>query len=163
MSGKRHDDLSENEQQALTSMSHSSMPPRALEERMVGALKSRGLIRKKRGILMKLSLAAGSLAALILVFAAGVTIGERNQATTAPLSGDKQFMLLLYIENTPERAARMADVTQAEYAAMIDEYRQWGVRLSEQGRLVGAEKLKDNAYVLAGHAHTHDHAKAGAS
>lgn len=153
MSGEYHDDLSDNERSALESLSHSTVP-RELEERTIRALSDRGLIRAKGGILMKLSLAAGALAVLVLAFAAGVTVSKKDQpATTA--SADKQYMLLLYMNATdhPESGAEMSE---ARYAAIVDEYRQWGVRMGEQGRLVGAEKLKDDAFVLLGHGQEHE-------
>ena len=97
---------------------------------------------------MKTFAAAAALAVVALAFVAGMTIGPKDDtATTA--NGDKQYMLLLYANNTPERIENRADVTPEAYAAIVDEYRKWGIRMAEQGRLVGAEKLKEDALTLA--------------
>ena len=97
---------------------------------------------------MKTFAAAAALAVIALAFVAGMTVGHKEDtATTA--GGDKQYMLLLYTNNTPQRVESRADVTPEAVAAIVDEYRKWGVRMTEQGRLVGAEKLKDDTFTLA--------------
>lgn len=149
MNDKHRDDLSPSERLALASLSHSSMPPGDLEGRTVAALEQRGLIRKRKGgILMKLSLTAAALATVIVAFMAGVTVGKKDQAATEP-TADKQFMLLLFSNHTAESPALDSAMGEEELAAIIDEYRQWGVRLRDEGRLVGAEKLKDDVFILA--------------
>lgn len=146
MSGEHHDPLSDSERTALRALSYSTAP-RELEAHIVAALKSRGLIRtRKGGLLMKLSLAAGALAVVVLAFAAGVTVSKKAQPV-ADVSADHQYMLLLYM-NTAEQPENPPEMSDAEYAAAVDEYRQWGARMREEGRLVGAEKLKDDAFIL---------------
>ena len=97
---------------------------------------------------MKVSAAVGTMVAVALIFVAGVTVGKRAgdtpQTANAP-AVEKQYMLLLYTK-AGGGAAPAGDALQA----MIEEYRQWGQTLAEQGRLVGAEKLKGSGCMMQG-------------
>jgi hypothetical protein len=147
MNDDRYDGLSETERDAMRSMASGAVPREGLEDDTVRFLASHGQIgSRKRGVLMKVSATVGALVAVALVFVAGVTVGKRGGevATTASPDTDKQYMLLLY------ETAALANLDDETSAVLVGEYREWGVRLAEQGRLVGAEKLKSDAFVLAG-------------
>jgi hypothetical protein len=158
MNDDRYKGLSETERDALDAMASGAVPRAGLEDDTVGLLSSHGLIgTRKRGIVMKVSAAVAALVAVSLVFVAGVTVGKRGGDTaTAPVAvappEGRQYMLLLF--ETPAEAAAQEPPSGEELLAIIDEYRQWGNRLAEAGRLVGAEKLKDDAFVMSGEAAT---------
>jgi hypothetical protein len=154
MNDDRYKGLSDTERDAMRSMASGAVPREGLEDDTVRFLASHGMIgSRKRGILMKVSATVGALVAVALIFVAGVTVGKRGGEETATVTpqSEKQYVLLLYM-TAGERETRPApDEPYSEaMLAIIEEYRQWGVRLADQGRLVGAEKLKSDAFVLAG-------------
>jgi len=153
MSDDRYNGLSDTERDAMRRMASGAIPRESLEDDTVRVLARHGLVRsRKRGIVMKLSASVGALVAVALVFVAGVTVGKRggeDTATVAP-TAQKQYMLLLYETAGEREDVAMSGEPDEAMLAIIDEYRQWGKRLAEQGRLVGAEKLKDAGFVMHG-------------
>ena len=151
-----HDDpskhLSDSERDAMQAMRHSGAPSPDLEDRTVMALKERGLVRPRGGgILMKLSVAVGSLVALAAIFVAGVSVGTK-QSEPVPVANVEtapQFMLLLFTEPRPE-PVNAQPMNEEQFAAMIAEYRGWGEELATQGLFIGAEKLKDTCTLMSG-------------
>ncbi len=151
MNDDRYKGLSDGERDALRAMAAGAVPRDGLEDDTVRVLSRQGLVRSGRSTVMRISAALGTLVAVGLVFIAGVTVGKRGEgtATVAPASAnEKPYMLLLYM--TAGERESDADSNDAAELAVIDEYRQWGARMAEQGRLVGAEKLKASALVMAG-------------
>ena len=59
-----------------------------------------------------------------------------------------EFMLLLYQENDPNRIEARDDVTQEDFQAIVDKYRQWAEDRRAAGQLVSAERLEDNVLIL---------------
>lgn len=156
MSGDRYNGLSDSEREAFRSIADGPVPGRELEDRTVTALRQHNLIRSRRGgILMKLSIAVGTVAAVAVIFMAGVTVGTRAgdtgdiAAVETAAPGENSYMLLLYMKNDPARAEQDTEMSGEAYLAIVEEYRSWGTRMQEAGRLVGAEKLKDEVLVLA--------------
>ena len=109
---------------------------------------------------MRLSMTVGAAVAATLVFVAGVTVGQKaGDPIDIPVAtgGEKQYMLLLYMSHSdegddgqePMRAEPDGKEIDEATLAVIEEYRDWGRRMTEAGRLVAAEKLKDDAFVIA--------------
>ena len=107
---------------------------------------------------MKLSITVGAAVAAPLVFVAGVTVGQKaGDPLDIPVAtgGEKQYMLLLYMSHSDEghtghEGEHMpAEQSDEAIAVVVEEYRDWGRRMTEAGRLVAAEKLKDDAFVIA--------------
>lgn len=117
-------------------MSDPLSPDPDLERRVVAALHARGLLRR-RGWAAR---ALAGFAAAAALFAAGFgTAAWRSRGTDASAT---TFVLLL----TDEDAAVASPAALLQ--ARVEEYRAWAVRLRAEGRLVGAEKLKDGVDVL---------------
>lgn len=167
MSNDRNNHLSDSERRAMQS-APGGTPPAGLEDRTVAALKSEGLIHtRKGGLRMKVITYAAVAAAMILSFVSGVVVtktgpaepsgtgvmqAQQPEATTpvaATIAGANEYMLLMIQEKgddagataemTPEEEAAYAE----QYAAIVDEYRQWALDRQAEGRLVSAEKLDD--------------------
>jgi hypothetical protein len=105
-------------------------PPAELEERVVAALRERGLVGRRRGSGPSWPLlAAASLAA---VFCGWVARGLL--APPAPVAAAEQEFVLLLAEPHELR-------TDKPTAALVAEYRAWAMALAEQGKLSRAAKL----------------------
>jgi len=161
LSSDRNNGLSDSERKALRGLAEGPSPGGGLEDRTVMALRNKGFIRSNRGgILMKLSMTVGAAVAATLVFVAGVTVGKKaGDPLDIPVAtgGEKQYMLLLYTSHSGDDPSGREDMTTEPGAtendefmmAIVEEYRDWGRRMTEAGRLVAAEKLKDDAFVIA--------------
>jgi hypothetical protein len=135
-----NDDLDEPLARRLRALPHELAPAPALEERVVGSLRKRGLIAGRRPALWWL----GVVAAAVILFGGGVVLGRAAGARpVAP--GLHQFMLLLY--EGPGFDA--GDSTVA--AARVEEYRAWARTLAEQERLVAGEELGRPDWTLEPH------------
>ena len=89
---------------------------------------------------MKVSwLAAALLAGILLGGAAGLTIKPKPEVIPDVAAGPT-YLLLLH-ESTREHQ----DVTPAQLDSIVGEYRNWARRLQNEQKLVGAEKLSDEA------------------
>ena len=118
-------------------------PPAGLEERVVGTLRARGLLRGTDGRPRR-SLAPRwawpvAIAAGLLLFVGGFALGRRPAA--APGAGLNQYTLLLY-EGPGFNPAGTAE------PALVKEYTAWAGELAGRGRLVGGEKLGAEAWSL---------------
>lgn len=145
------DELSETERRALAALPAESRVPEGFEDRVVESLRARGLVRAahpatsagRRGVL-RLGLAAG-------LFGSGVGTGWLAAHGAGPGSASVPFegplyMLLLY------PGPRFAAGGTADEAARVAEYGAWAGRLRQAGRLVGAERLSDEARLIEGDA-----------
>ena len=130
-----HDgDWTDAERKALDALSREESPPREVEDRIVHALRRRGLLRPssdRRGWL-----ALGAVAAGILLVLAGYAAG-RSAARRAPAPSSPRFALLLLRGSEPIAAQ------PAEEAGRVAEYREWARGLARGGRFVEGEKLED--------------------
>ncbi|MFQ5510796.1 MAG: hypothetical protein ACE5EO_03005 [Candidatus Krumholzibacteriia bacterium] len=82
------------ERDALTSLPHEQTPPRELEDRTVSVLKEHGLIRERRMPWWALLRLTGAVAALLVAFGIGLTIGGRTPPPGAEAKPTQ--MLFLY-------------------------------------------------------------------
>ena len=122
---------------------HDSVePPAALEERVVGTLRARGLLRG--GAVPRRILAARwawpvAIAAGLLLFIGGFAMGRRPAASS--LIRSSQYTLLLY-EGPGFNAAGAAE------PELVKEYSAWAGELAGRGQLVSGEKLGNQTWTL---------------
>jgi hypothetical protein len=76
-------ELTPEELAAFVSLPRDAIPPAALEERTVGALRARNLVRPSVRYPLRLALAA---AAAVLLFLGGFAVGHRTAGQTAGTS-----------------------------------------------------------------------------
>lgn len=127
--------IPKDETTALTDSERSALadqlaPPDALEKRVLGALRRRGLIRSP--VLGRRLIA---VAAAILLFTLGVVTGQSR--SSAGLGGD--FVLLLYNPDGPPGAAPKS---------RVEEYRRWALETSRSGRSIQGLKLGSELLAL---------------
>jgi hypothetical protein len=110
-------------------------PPPALEDRVVDALRERGLLETgpRRGVRV-----AGAIAAMVAIFIAGFVVGRWQGAAASPRDAvhPSRFVLLLH---EPDGAS----LPQADQQARVDEYRTWARQVVRDGYPISGEKLRD--------------------
>jgi hypothetical protein len=115
-------------------------PRPGVQERIAQTLATAAHNTKQERTTMKVSwLAAALLAGVMLGGAAGMTIRKTPDGNLEGAAGST-FLLLLH-ESTREHQ----DVTPAQMDSIVGEYRAWALRLRNEQKLVGAEKLRDEA------------------
>jgi hypothetical protein len=127
------------------------MPPdggwSALEERVVSALRSEGLVRSiaHKGVNVRMLHARWAVAAGVLLVL-GIFAGSYATRPGAEGAQDSrpQFALLLYEDASYQSASPEGQ------EARIAEYAGWARRLAGEGRLVDAGKLSDAGELLEG-------------
>jgi hypothetical protein len=140
------DGFTDAERRALAALPRETPLPPDLEDRVVDALRARGLVRAtstpagppRRGVL-RLGLAAAGL------FGSGLGAGwlsSRRAAAPPVETGGPLYLLLLY------PGSRFEPGTATDEATRVAEYGAWAGRLRRVGQLVGAEKLKPAARLL---------------
>ena len=146
MSQDCEDELGAEERQALGRLVREKTPPQPLEERVVGALKSAGLLRtRKRSVWSSgAPRAALAIAASLLFFVLGALAGAR-WVSEPEQSGAPQFMLVL--RSAPEQSEPLAP---EEVTRRVREYGDWAGRLRQQGVRVEGERLAREARFLRG-------------
>jgi len=142
MTTNPNDELTRAEREAYASLREGFAPPEALEERVVAAMRSRGLLGPRRPRLMAAGRWVAALAAGVLLFVAGLAIG-RGSAPAPVRSESPRFMLLLHEDGQYE------EVPPDAVAGRVDEYRRWASRLQEAGHFVTGEKLEARGAVLS--------------
>jgi hypothetical protein len=146
MSQDFEDELGAEERQALGRLVREKAPPPDLEERVVGALKSAGLLRTRRRSVWSSGAprAALAVAASLLFFVLGALAGAR-WVSEPEQSGAPQFMLVL--RSAPGRSEPLAT---DEVTRRVREYGDWAGRLRQQGVRVEGERLAREARFLRG-------------
>jgi hypothetical protein len=126
------------ERVSLESLAPAIAPPRELEDRVVGALSERGLLRagKSRGVFL-----AAAAAAVLAAFAAGMAVGRR-EPPAAPATASNRFVL--FLEPLPEEVRG----DSSHEPARVAEYRAWARKVHESGRAITGEKLRGGARVI---------------
>jgi hypothetical protein len=123
---------------------HGSVePPAGLEERVVGTLRSQGLLRASevrvgRRLAPRWSWPV-ALAAGLLLFVGGFALGRRPVSTSAP---DLSRYTLLLFEGPGFNPGMSGE------ADLVREYSEWAGDLAARGRLVAGEKLAAAAWTL---------------
>jgi hypothetical protein len=129
-----HDDEDDELTSSLAGLPKERRSGPELERQTVQALRARGLLRSHP---TKLWLRAGSVAAAVVIFAAGWALGSRSTQT---VSDDPRYMLFLYSGQT-DAAAEDASVA---------EYRDWARNLRSTGHWISGERLDDTPAAVLG-------------
>jgi hypothetical protein len=106
---------------------------------------------------MKSTKAVVAAVVLGVVFVAGFAVGNRNAAPgpavtenpatpTGEAAPGGQYMLLMYTRAAQHEEERA--LPEADYRAIVAEYRDWAMAREGEGRLVSAEKLSDQTRVM---------------
>jgi len=149
MSDDRHEEITDEEREALRSLAGRPAPPAELEERTVRALHARGLLSAPgRRLSTPARIAAGLLAAAAL-YVLGMATGWRlaapwSQPGPAPAAGS-EFMLLLH---DPEGESR--SLSESEHEKRVGEYVAWARHLAESGALVDGNELAGDGRLVTG-------------
>ena len=140
------DDLTGQEREALESLG-GEMPPAGLEDRVVEALATRGLLRHSGSATVTWRTRLPRVAAAVVAASILIAIGAGGAlwwtSAPAPATAESAFVLLLM--SGPEELA----VTDAEEARRVDEYSSWAGEIAGQGRFVAGEKLASDARLLS--------------
>lgn len=138
-----HDESGAPDKKLLAGLARERDPGPEVEERIVSALRGRGLIRTPGMRSRSWSRPAAAAAALAL-FAAGLGVGRNlaSRAVAPPAEPRFALFLLRGAERVPQQAN--------EEAARVAEYRAWARGLAGTGRFVSGEKLEDEAERLGG-------------
>jgi hypothetical protein len=136
MTMNESDDLSPSERDALAALPRARRPQPQLEDRVVGALTERGLLRRgRRGPGPAATLAAAA-AALVL----GALLG-RGWRPAEPIAEPGPRYVLLLLGGAPA-------ATPADHSARVAEYAAWARSVREAGRFITGEELGDGGRLL---------------
>lgn len=127
------------ERAGLAALPREQAPPPELQEKIVHALKARGLILLSSTVrAWTFPRAAGALAAAILIGAIGFGLGKWQRNAAEISSSRPLFVLFLYD----------GDESPGHEKEQVEEYRNWAVHVSQTGRMVSGEKLKYEGRVM---------------
>lgn len=129
------DELSPSEQEQMKKLAVESEPPAMLENRVVHAMRSRGIVRKPSWIRT-----LGAVAAAITLFVAGV-IADRYWPTPSSNDSRPQFVLMLYEDATYETAS------PTELPGRIAEYGRWATSLGSENYVRGQKLVESESTV----------------
>ncbi len=130
------DDVPPEHRRAFSELDREAPAPPALEERIVSALRSRGMLRVA-GPRFRAPVRFAAAAAGLILLAAGFLAGRSfDLRRGAPTPGPRFALFLLRGE---ERVPRRPE----EEAGRVAEYRAWARGLAKSGRFVSGEKLED--------------------
>jgi hypothetical protein len=130
------DELSPSEQEQLKRLAVETDPPAALENRVLDAMRSQGMIRKTPFLR-----AAAAIAAAVTLFVAGVIADRYWPAPAAPGDPRPQFVLMLYEDSAYETAS------PAELAGRIAEYGNWARSLGSQNYVTGQKLVETESTI----------------
>ena len=119
--------------------------PADLEPRVIAAMKESKLIttragRGRRGL--RVFAAAAGLA--VVAFLAGFAVGEKDTPPQAAVPGPGGDEFVLFLRESEASAPESAEAVEQ----LVNEYRSWAVRMHEEGKLIGGEKLDLGGVVL---------------
>ena len=139
---KEHDEADAPDELLLAGLAQGLDPGPEVEERIVSALRRRGLVRAPGVRSRSWSRLAAAAAAALALFAAGLGVGRGLASRVVASPAEPRFALFLLrgSERVPEPAE--------EEAARVAEYRGWARGLAGKGRFVSGEKLEDEARQL---------------
>jgi len=138
-------DLTDAQRRALLELPAEAPVPAGLEDRVVEALRKRGLVAPPTVRPRASSPRLARLAAAAALFAAGMGAGVfAARVGSSPPPEGSLYLLLLY------PGAAYAEGGPADEAARAAEYGAWAGSLRREGRLVEAERLKAGAQVIEG-------------
>ncbi len=134
------DDVPPEHRRAFSKLDREASAPPALEERIVSALRARGVLRAA-GPRSRAPVRLAATAAGLALLAAGFLAGRSFDLRPAPAPGPRFALFLLRgEERVPQRLE--------EEAGRVAEYRAWARGLAKSGRFVSGEKLEDRVEQL---------------
>ena len=122
-------------------LEREAVPPPHLKGRITRSLRERGLLRSTRPVWRPLKLAAGAMAAAILLITAGVGIGRRS---VTPATDTRPSYLLLLYESRDFHLDRSDFEARAEYDAWAESQRARGVGIHGQALVRHSAHLLSN-------------------
>jgi len=128
-------ELTREELERLRALHANASPPPGLEERVVGELRGRGLIRARRAWGRLAAIAAAFVLAVPASYLYGVQVGARQVAEAPPQQGANFALMVLDPVG--------ADWPAAQVDAVVAEAARWAEGLAEDGVLFAAEKLRE--------------------
>lgn len=135
---ENYDELNAEEKAQFASLSRERLPSGSLEERIVSALKARGLTKMKTAFRMwTFPRLAGAFAVTVVLLMLGFGLGRWQRPSASPPSNHALFVLFLYDSPTlPDDPSKVA------------EYGGWARAISMSKRMITGEKLKDSGRLL---------------
>ena len=130
------DELSPSEQEQLKKLAVDTEPPATLENRVLHAMRSRGMIRKTSYLRI-----AAAIAAAITLFVAGMITDRYWPAPAVPRDPRPQFVLMLYEDSAYETAP------PAELPGRIAEYGNWARSLGSQNYVTGQKLVESESTI----------------
>jgi len=139
MSDERQDESAP----ALGRLTEGPLAPPALEDRVVGALAARGVLRSVERRTSRRGWIGGAGAAMAAGLA-GFALGRSDRSETTATRSGPRWLLLLFEDEAFEVAP------PEEAAAAVAEYTAWADRLRQRGQLVDAGQLLDQSALVQG-------------
>ena len=134
-----HEEWRAEEQAEFAALPRAQSPPPALQEKIIHALKAKGLMHMTTPSqiwTLPRAAAAAAVAALFLIL--GFGLAKWQSRTPEAASDQALFVLFLYD----------GEASPAHAAAQVEEYRQWAMQLHKAGKMITGEKLKFHGRVL---------------
>jgi hypothetical protein len=136
---KNHDELNSEERMKFAALSRERSPAASLEERIISALKAKGLIRLAPSLqIWTRSRLAGAFAAALVLLALGFGLGKWQGSVPPQQPHHNMFVLFLY--DSPG--------TLPDDMSKVVEYGNWARAVGESKRRISGEKLKDGGRLL---------------
>ncbi len=134
-----HNMLSPEEARRFAALARERAPSDSLEDRIIGKLKSKGLIRMTTSIrFWTLPRLTGALAAAVVLLAIGFGMGKWQ---SRPAQGHaEQSLFALFLYDSPEMAP--------DDSSRVMEYVNWAKSIRQSKRTISGEKLEDGGRVL---------------
>jgi len=129
------DDLTPEQRALLEALPQEAAPPPELEERVIDALRARGLIRESPSWAKLAALAATLVLAVSAAYLSGLRAGARQAPPPAAAQATYALMIFDPVAGPPPE----------EGATAVAEAARWAGELAAAGTLVSAEKLRDEA------------------
>lgn len=129
------EELTPEEKAAFEGLATHRIPPKALEDQVVSALKNEGLIEKTKPMNQYIKYAAG-IAASIALFFAGNYFGK-NSALAVDIDPLNGYLMILKED---------ANFQPGDPMEMFQEYAAWMNGLAEKGVEITGQELKDTAW-----------------
>jgi len=127
------DELSPEEKARLAALPRKRSPTSSLEERIIGALKVKGLIHLKPSFqLWSLPRLAGAFTVAVVLLALGFGVGKWQSRPSLRASTQPMFMMLLY-------EARGASEHETD---RVIEYTAWARTIAQSNHMLGGAKLQ---------------------
>ena len=126
-----NEELTNKEKMLLAQMEREQTPPAYLEERVTNSLKAQGLIKARRRRLKWVKWTS-AIAASIILFIAGLLIGQLTTQKINTINPNQGYILLLHEDSA---------FKPGEPMEMFEEYSTWMSDLKEDGITINGQEL----------------------